>query len=96
LRELTASLVADHRELEHHWSRLRRQLALVAAGQATRLTDDVVADFVSLYERHIAREESELLPMAQRLLSEEELDRIGLAMRVRRNAVEPPDTAAPA
>jgi len=33
---------------------------------------------------HIAREESELLPMAQRLLSDAKLDRIGLAMRMRR------------
>lgn len=94
LRELTASLVADHRELEHRWSGLRRQLEPVALGQAAMLAGDAVQAFVSLYERHIAREESELLPMAQRLLSDEELDRIGLAMRVRRNAVDMPDASA--
>ena len=94
LRELTTALMADHRELEHHWSELHRQLEQVAAGHSARLAGDVVADFVGLYQRHIAREESELLPMAQRLLSDEELDRIGLAMRVRRNAVETPDAAA--
>ena len=95
LRELTASLVADHRELEHRWSGLRRQLEPVATGQAAMLAGDAVEAFVGLYERHIAREESELLPMAQRLLSDQELDRIGLAMRQRRHAVDTPDGSQP-
>lgn len=93
LRELTTALMADHRELEHRWSELRRQLEQVAAGDAASLAGGAVTDFVDRYQRHIAREESELLPMAQRLLSDEELDRIGLAMRVRRNAVETPDAS---
>jgi hemerythrin-like domain-containing protein len=42
---------------------------------------------VQLYEQHIAREEAELLPMATRLLSDVELDRIGLAMRSRRGVI---------
>ncbi len=45
--------------------------------------------FVQPYERHVVREEAELLPMAARLLSEAELDRIGLAMRSRRGVTEP-------
>ncbi|MDE2252933.1 MAG: hypothetical protein KGL42_01490 [Betaproteobacteria bacterium] len=40
--------------------------------------------FIQLYERHIAREESELLPVAKRILSETELDRVGRSMRERR------------
>ena len=51
--------------------------------------------FVSLYARHIAREEAELLPMAARLLSDADLDRIGLAMRTRRGAVEPGQGSTP-
>ena len=48
-----------------------------------------VADVIGPYlnAKHIAREESELLPMAARLLSEAELDRVGLAMRARRGFV---------
>jgi hemerythrin-like domain-containing protein len=62
------------------------------------LPGDEVRGFIALYERHIAREEAELLPMAARLLSDAELDRIGLAMRARRGAIEanepsPPSTA---
>ena len=89
LRELTASLTADHRELEQCWRALRRRLEQVAGGDAATLPDDEVLNFIGLYERHIAREESELLPMASRLLSDAELDRIGLAMRERRAAIEP-------
>jgi hemerythrin-like domain-containing protein len=84
LRELTAALTAEHRELEARWRTLRAVLALVAAGHTVRLAQDDVSGFAQRYERHIAREESELLPMAARLLSDAELDRIGLAMRLRR------------
>ena len=45
-------------------------------------------DFIARYGRHIAREGAELLPMAKRLLSDAELDRIGLAMRARRQAAD--------
>lgn len=88
LRELTAALIAEHRALEARWTALRAVLAQVAAGQAALLAPDDVSGFTGLYARHIAREEAELLPMAQRLLSDAELDRIGLAMRARR-AVPP-------
>jgi hemerythrin-like domain-containing protein len=84
LRELTVALTAEHRELEARWQTLRVVLAQVAAGKTVPLAQDDVSGFAQVYERHIAREESELLPMAQRLLSDAELDRIGLAMRMRR------------
>ena len=98
LRELTASLTAEHRELEQRWRALRRRLEQVARGNASALTDVEVHDFIGLYERHIAREEAELLPMAGRLLRDAELDRIGLAMRARRGAFEPaqPPRSSPA
>jgi len=87
LRELTALLTAEHRELEGRWRVLRRRLEQVAAGHPADLPQAEVQDLVDLYERHIAREEAELLPMARRLLSDGELDRIGLAMRARRGAL---------
>ncbi len=84
LRELTAALCADHRALEARWRALRRALALVADGEAATLAAAAVQGFVDAYERHIAREEAELLPMAARLLGDAELDRVGRAMRARR------------
>ena len=56
----------------------------MAEGRSIVLAEEMVQGFVGLYERHIALEESELLPMAARLLSDAELDRVGLAMRARR------------
>jgi hemerythrin-like domain-containing protein len=84
LRELTASLCSDHRLLEQRWAALRQRLLQVAQGATSTMAGADVLGFVQLYEQHIAREEAELLPMATRLLSDVELDRIGLAMRSRR------------
>jgi hemerythrin-like domain-containing protein len=84
LRELTAGLAAEHRALEARWRALRRVLEAVAGGHAAAPPADDVQAFVDLYERHIGREDAELLPMAARLLDDATLDRIGLAMRTRR------------
>ena len=88
LRELTASLAAEHQELEAAWRRMRAVLERVAAGEAVTLSPEQVDAFVDLYARHIEREEQELLPMAARLLGDDELDRIGRAMRERRGILD--------
>lgn len=89
LRGMTQALVADHRELERRWRQVRAGLQAVAAGDASGLAAADVHGFIDHYAQHIAREESELLPMAQRLLGDAELDRIGRAMRARRGLADP-------
>lgn len=84
LRELTESLAAEHHELEVRWQLVRAVLERVVAGERVSLESEDVEALSVLYERHIDREERELLPMAERLLSDEELDRVGRAMRERR------------
>jgi len=84
IRELVHALTIDHRALESHWARLRLVLLQIEAGTALPLASEEVEAFVALYEQHIAREESELPPMAARLLGDEALDRVGKAMRERR------------
>jgi hemerythrin-like domain-containing protein len=74
---------------------LRQRLLQVAEGAASTLAGADIPGFVRLYEQHIAREEAELLPMATRLLSDVELDRIGLAMRSRRGVVAVTAAIAP-
>jgi len=88
LRELIEGLKADHRRLEAAWRHLHRTLERIAAGEGVPLASEDVEDLVSLYERHIEREESELLPMAARLLSDDDLARVGRAMRERRGIGE--------
>jgi len=89
LRDLTDALLAEHRALDAAWQRVRAQLAQVAAGASAQLSSDDVEALVGQYERHIEREETELLPMAARLLGEDELARIGRSMRERRGIGEP-------
>lgn len=84
LRELTDGLKADHRALQACWQRVRVVLERVVAAESAPLAPDDVEALAGLYERHIAREEDELLPMAARLLGGNELARIGRAMRERR------------
>ena len=84
LRELTEGLKADHRALQACWQPVRAVLERVIAGVSAPLAADDVEALADLYERHIAREENELLPMAARLLSDDDLARIGRAMRERR------------
>ena len=84
LREMTQGLAAEHRELEARWRHLRDKLERVAAGDPVQLRSEDVQALVGLYETHMKREEQELLPMAERLLSDEELERMGRSMRERR------------
>ena len=84
LRELVEALKEDHRALEASWQRVRVVLEQVVAGQSVALASEDVEALVGLYERHIEREEGEVFPMAARLLSEDDLARVGRTMRERR------------
>lgn len=85
IRELTKSLAADHRTLQAAWARLRDPLLAVAEGRSAGLPAAEVEAFVALNEAHGAREDAELLPMAERLLDDGALARIGEAMKRRRD-----------
>lgn len=84
LHRLIDDLTREHRTLETLWQRLRITLVSIAAGESVLLKGEEVEELVVLYERHIRCEETELLPMATRLLSEAALTEMGRAMRLRR------------
>ncbi len=84
LRDLTRGLTTEHRQLEARWRHLRGTLERIVAGEPALLAASDVDAFVGQYEDHIAREERELLPMAERLLGDAELEQVGRAMRERR------------
>ncbi len=84
IQTLVASLSADHRALEAHWQRLRAQLTRLVEGDASALSNETTTGFVWAYRRHIEREDTELLPMATRLIGDEALRQVGAAMRERR------------
>ena len=84
LRQMVDGLTADHRTLEACWQHLRGVLERIAAGECVPLLADAVEVLAACHERHMEREERELLPMAARLLSDEDLARLEHAMRGRR------------
>jgi len=88
LTNLINCLLADHRALEQLWVQVRSSLLLISAGTSASLNPQEVDDLIALYEKHIETEETELLPTAARLLSEQDLTTVGIAMRMRRGIGE--------
>jgi len=88
IRALTEGLTQDHVRLSAQWAALKTSLqALQNARADTKMEPELgslTQAFVSAYRQHIEREETELLPMANRLLDDAQLDRIGISMRWRR------------
>lgn len=84
LRELTEGLTREHRQFEVMWHGLRAMLQRLADGENIVLDAASVKAFTDAYAKHIEREETELLPMAARLLDAAQIATMGGAMRKRR------------
>jgi pyridoxamine 5'-phosphate oxidase len=83
---LTSELRQEHVAMDEAWDYLRPTLAAIAAGQAANLD---AANFVARYRTHMAREERDLFPMAERLLTADDRRALGEAMAVRRGLPPP-------
>ena len=79
LRSIGAGLAAEHREIEMRWRALRAGLA--SAEPASPPQASAVEAFVALCERHTACEGRELLPMAERLMSDDAIAGLERALR---------------
>jgi len=86
VRERIAALLDEHRCLEAAWARLRAVLADIAEGKSVPLDQALVAAFVDAYRRHIAQEESEILPFAEAHLGEPQRAKLSKTMVARRTA----------
>jgi len=84
LRALIEALRDDHRIMREAWQALRQPLEGVCEGRCERIEAEAVHRFSTLYRAHIEREETELLPRAERLLPAEEIAALGAAMAGRR------------
>ena len=77
-RALVERLQADHVRLDGSWKEMRARLERLAVdAEAARA-------FAASYDRHIALEEAELLPLARRVLDAKALARMGERMAGRR------------
>lgn len=84
IRELARGSARQHGVLAAQWDTLRMPLEGIAAGRATLLPARLVEIFARQWYDHIELEESELLPMALRLLTDDDLARIHRVMQERR------------
>ena len=82
--DLVSRLKSEHKRLDALWEDMRRRLSAIARGRDGDLTTQAAADFAAAYERHIALEEGELLPLARRVLGEPVLRSLGDRMARRR------------
>ncbi|TFL11353.1 hemerythrin domain-containing protein [Pusillimonas caeni] len=85
LRGLFDRLSTEHRQLESQWQRLRPLLLRLCEGEAVALSARDIQAFMDGYADHLQCEDQELLPLARRMLDGASLERIGSAMRERRN-----------
>jgi pyridoxamine 5'-phosphate oxidase len=92
---LVPSILRDHQEMDALWNAIEPELQLVADGNGTSLSAGNVKRFSERYASHMEREESVVAPMALRLFSPEQMERMGQAMQARRGIGEAP-AAVPA
>ena len=86
LTRMVADIATEHREMDRLWTELRAGLQELSAGEKLPLNLLSVDRFVKLYASHITVEETNVYPLAEMLLSKEDLDQIGASMAERRGA----------
>ena len=92
LARLMPEVLDEHRQMEQLWQRLQPQLAAIAAGGAGTLDGADATRFGELYLGHMDKEESHIAPMAKRLFSPAQMQRLGNAMRTRRGIALPEES----
>ncbi|HTD06169.1 hemerythrin domain-containing protein [Undibacterium sp.] len=84
LSELMPGILKEHLQMQTLWHSLDKQLESIAAGTSAALADDEVRQFCDMYTQHMLTEESHIAPMAKRLFSDAQMDKLGSAMQQRR------------
>jgi len=85
LTNMVADITTEHRVLQRAWTELRADLQALAAGDRKSLDPLAVDRFVKLYRIHILMEEAGVYPLAEMLLSNEDLTAMGIHMAHRRS-----------
>lgn len=82
--KLMDQLLEEHQTMDAMWVNLRVQLLAIAEGKTADLDRKLVADFSLAYGRHVMFENMKLLPLAAKLLDENQLKDMGKSMSARR------------
>lgn len=89
IEALLERLLAEHVVMFAAWDELRAVLLQLANGVNTPLSETLTEKFIRSYTEHIAFEEAQLLPLAARLLSPQQIMQLGKSMAERRGAKFP-------
>lgn len=81
---LMKRLLEDHKAMDTLWALLRAQLQAIAEGTSNTLERSLIGDFSLAYGRHVMLENTELLPLSAKILTEQQLHDIGTSMAARR------------
>ena len=73
-----------HQQMDLAWKKLAQQLRAIVDGSGQSLSASDVQPFAATYHAHMEREETQIATMAKRLFSDEQMQRLGNAMRTRR------------
>jgi pyridoxamine 5'-phosphate oxidase len=92
--ELVAHLLVEHRDMEDIWVRVQAELEALLSGEAQTLDAQLCRDFAHIYADHIGREEKQLFPLAEKLLTANDWVALGSSMALRRGL--PASSFAPA
>ncbi len=82
--ELIETLTLEHDDIALLWRRLRADLLRIEQDASGDLDAALARRFIALNRSHLEFENSEVLPLARRLLSPAEIERLGRAMAARR------------
>ncbi|MDH3286872.1 MAG: hemerythrin domain-containing protein [Betaproteobacteria bacterium] len=85
LTRMVTDIGTEHQVLQRAWTELRADLQELAAGDRKSLNVLAVDRFVKLYRTHILMEEAAVYPLAEMLLSNEDLTAMGTQMAHRRS-----------
>lgn len=86
LTRMVTDIATEHRQMKRAWINLRAELQALAAGDRVTLDPLAVDKFIKLYRTHILMEEKTVYPLAEMLLSDEDLAAMGSHMAHRRSA----------
>ncbi len=78
------SMLEEHDELAEIWREVRTILLAIESGESTELPFALAERFARRYPEHAAIEDERIYPLAEKLLSQEELATIGQRMEARR------------
>lgn len=82
---LVDALTVEHRLIESLWRQLEPELKAIAKGQSFQLNAPLLEDLVSRYQGHARSEESQFLPLAEKILGRNgnHMAALGLSLHMR-------------